>query len=57
MGFPVSKTGYFVYANAMKTEPKFDGRLEFTMSILPYEGKSRLGRPYLAGNPRTPEFG
>lgn len=38
LGFPVSKTGYFVYANAMKNLPRFDGRLEFTMSILPYEG-------------------
>lgn len=32
--------GYFVYANAMKNLPKFDGRLEFEMSILPYEGNS-----------------
>ncbi len=38
LGFPVSKIGYFVYANAMKNRPKFDGRLEFEMSIIPYEG-------------------
>ncbi|KKT73632.1 MAG: hypothetical protein UW68_C0005G0025 [Candidatus Collierbacteria bacterium GW2011_GWB1_44_6] len=40
LGFPVSRMGYFVYANAMKNLPKFDGRLEFEMSILPYEGNS-----------------
>jgi RecB family exonuclease len=38
LGFPVSKVGYFVFANAMKNLPKFDGKLEFEMSILPYEG-------------------
>jgi hypothetical protein len=38
LGFPVSKIGYFVFANAMKNLPKFDGRLEFAMSILPHEG-------------------
>src|SRR3989344_8793643 len=40
LGFPVSKIGYFVFANAMKNLPKFDGKLEFEMSILPYEGNS-----------------
>lgn len=38
LGFPVSKIGYFVFANAQKNLPKFDGKLEFTMSIVPYEG-------------------
>ncbi|HBC44785.1 TPA: hypothetical protein DCZ81_01320 [Candidatus Collierbacteria bacterium] len=38
LGFPVSKTGYFIFANARKNLPKFDGKLEFEMSILPYEG-------------------
>lgn len=38
LGFPVSKIGYFVFANAKKNLPKFDGKLEFEMSILPYEG-------------------
>ena len=38
LGFPVSKVGYFVFANALKNLPKFDGRLEFEMSIIPYEG-------------------
>lgn len=40
LGFQVSRTGYFVFANAMKNLPKFDGRLEFAMSIIPYEGTS-----------------
>ncbi len=40
LGFPVSRTGYFVFANAKKNLPKFDGKLEFEMSILPYEGNS-----------------
>lgn len=38
LGFPVSKTSYFVYANAKKNLPKFDGKLEFEMSILNYDG-------------------
>lgn len=38
LGFPVSKVGYFVFANALKNLTKFDGRLEFEMSIIPYEG-------------------
>ena len=40
LGFPVSRIGYFVFANAMKNLPKFDGKLEFEMSILAYEGNS-----------------
>jgi len=36
--FKVSNTGYFVFANALKNLPKFDGRLEFAMSIIPYTG-------------------
>ncbi len=40
LGFPVSHQGYFVFANAKKNLPKFDGRLEFEMSILPYEGNA-----------------
>lgn len=36
--FKVSDTGYFVYANGRKDLKAFDGRLEFTVSILPYTG-------------------
>ncbi|OGF99663.1 hypothetical protein A2Y99_01340 [Candidatus Gottesmanbacteria bacterium RBG_13_37_7] len=38
MGFPVSDMGYFVYANAGKNRASFDGKLEFTLSILSYKG-------------------
>ena len=41
LGFTVSNTGYFVFANALKNLPKFDGRLEFTMSIIPYTGNDK----------------
>ena len=38
LGFKVSKIGYFLFANAGKNRPEFDGRLEFEASILSYEG-------------------
>jgi len=38
LGFKVSNTGYFVFANADKNRPKFDGRLEFELSILAHQG-------------------
>jgi len=38
MGFKVSKTGYFLFANAGKNRSEFDGKLEFETSIIPYEG-------------------
>ncbi len=34
-GFTVSDTGYFVYANGRKDREAFDGRLEFTVTIIP----------------------
>jgi hypothetical protein len=37
-GFAVSDTGYFVYVNGISTLPSFDGKLEFGMEIIPYEG-------------------
>lgn len=37
-GYKVSRTGYFVYANAGKNRPQFDGKLEFELSIIPYTG-------------------
>lgn len=37
-GFNVSDVGYFVFANATKNRPKFDGKLEFELSIIEYEG-------------------
>lgn len=38
---PVSDTAYFVYVNADKSLPDFDGRLEFKMTILSHEGDDR----------------
>jgi|SRR3989338_3370698 len=37
-GFAVSHTGYFVYANGKKNRKAFDGKLEFDVMILPYNG-------------------
>ena len=37
-GFVVNNTGYFVYANAGKNRPKFDGVLTFELSIIPHQG-------------------
>ena len=37
-GFTVSNVGYFVYANGQKDRKAFDGKLEFDVSVLPYEG-------------------
>ncbi len=37
-GFDVSDTGYLVFVNADRGRETFDGKLEFTTTILPYEG-------------------
>ncbi len=37
-GFKVSKAGYFLYCNGKADSPAFDGKLEFDISLLPYEG-------------------
>jgi len=39
-GFDVSNIGYFVYANASKDEEAFDGKLEFEVTLIPYEGNA-----------------
>ena len=36
--FKVSDTGYFVYANGKKDREAFDGKLEFDISIISYQG-------------------
>ncbi len=46
-GFKVSDTGYFVFANAGRNRPKFDGRLEFELSIIPYRGNTSWIEPIL----------
>lgn len=47
MGFNVSKTGYFIFANATKNRSKFDGKLEFEVSIISYEGDDSWIEPTL----------
>lgn len=37
-GFKVSNMGYFVYANGRTDNDKFDGRLDFKIEIIEYEG-------------------
>ena len=37
-GFKVSDTSYWVYANADKDKEAFDGKLEFELTLVPYEG-------------------
>ncbi|MDE1970444.1 MAG: PD-(D/E)XK nuclease family protein [Patescibacteria group bacterium] len=39
-GFSVSPQGYFVYANARKDVPDFHNVLNFSLSLIPYEGNS-----------------
>lgn len=37
-GHKVSKTGYFVYCNGLKDRERFDGNLEFAITLIPYKG-------------------
>jgi len=46
-GFKVSDTGYFIFANADKNLPKFDGRLEFEVTIVSYRGDDSWVEPTL----------
>ncbi|MBX4192233.1 PD-(D/E)XK nuclease family protein [Candidatus Parcubacteria bacterium] len=39
-GFKVSDMGYWVYANATKDREAFDGRLDFELTLVPYQGKT-----------------
>ncbi len=34
----VARRGWFVYANGRRDRPSFDGRLEFTIRMIPYDG-------------------
>lgn len=38
--FPVSNTGFFVYCNGIRDCEGFNNKLEFKVSLLPYEGDS-----------------
>jgi hypothetical protein len=37
-GLPVSDTGYFVYCNGDTNKERFDARLEFEITLIPYAG-------------------
>lgn len=37
-GYKVSKTGYFVYCNGDTDKKAFDGKLEFDVTLIPYDG-------------------
>jgi len=39
-GYEVSNTGYFVYCNGILDNEAFDARLEFDVTLIPYEGDS-----------------
>jgi len=46
-GFTVSPIGYFVYANGMTDRLAFDGKLEFDINLVPYEGNDEWIEPML----------
>ena len=46
-GFKVDKTGYIVYANAGKNRPKFDGVLEFELTLHPHIGNTDWIEPVI----------
>jgi len=45
--FKVSNTGYFVYCNGDDTKEGFNGKLEFVISVLPYNGNDSWVEPVL----------
>lgn len=40
-GHKVSDTGYFVYCNGKTDKKAFDGKLEFDVTLIPYQGNSQ----------------
>lgn len=46
-GFQVSSTGYFVYCNGKRDAKGFDAKLEFTITLIPYEGRDAWIEPTL----------
>lgn len=46
-GYKVSDTGYFVYCNGKADRKAFDGKLEFDITLIPYEGKDNWVEPIL----------
>ena len=46
-GFSVSETAYIVYANAAKNRERFDGKLEFVLTLHPHTGDTSWIEPAL----------
>jgi len=46
-GFKVSNTGYFVYCNGDTSKEEFEGKLEFSISVIPYTGNDSWVEPTL----------
>lgn len=46
-GFSVSNTGYFLYCNGKRDRPNFQGRLDFDISLIPYDGNDSWIEPTL----------
>ena len=46
-GFKVSNTGYFVYCNGDVSKESFEGKLEFSISVIPYSGNDSWVEPIL----------
>ena len=44
-GYKVSRTAYFVYCNGRADRKAFDGKLEFDVKIIPYEGNDDWVEP------------
>lgn len=44
-GYPVSNTAYFVYCNGRSDRKAFDGKLEFDVKVIPYEGNDGWVEP------------
>ena len=47
LGFRVSNTGYFVYANGLKGKRTFDRKLEFDLFLIPYDGNDNWVEPVI----------
>ena len=47
LGFSVSNTGYFVYANGRKDREAFDAKLEFDVTLIAYTGNTSWIEPTL----------
>jgi len=46
-GFDVSNIGYFVYCNGKKDREAFDGKLEFSVEIIPYQADDSWVEPVI----------